>query len=93
MSSFMRINNEGKDILIFGKGPTLGLNHTPKVEMQYSINFTRPGIKFCLSLHYNGSNSFLFVNATRIYQVKATDSKIKKNISFVFRNHFKRFHS
>ena len=47
-------------------------------ETQYSINFTRPGIKFCLSLHYNGSNSFLFVNATKIYQFKAKDSEIKK---------------
>ena len=78
MSSFMHISNEGKDILILGKGPTQELNHTSKVEMQYSINFTTPGIKFCLSLHYNGSNSFLFVNATKIYQVKATDSEIKK---------------
>ena len=30
-----------------------------------------------LSLHYNGSNSFLFVNATKIYQFKAKDSEIK----------------
>ena len=47
-------------------------------ETQYPINFTRPGIKFSLSLHYNGSNSFLFVNATKIYQFKAKDSEIKK---------------
>ena len=46
--------------------------------MQYSINFTRPGIKFCLSLHYNGSHRFLFVSATKIYQVKAADSEMKK---------------
>ena len=30
-----------------------------------------------LSLHYNGSKSFLFVNATKIYQFKAKDSDIK----------------
>ena len=30
-------------------------------------------------LHYNGSNSFLFVNATKIYQFKAKDSEIKPN--------------
>ena len=30
-----------------------------------------------LSIHYNGSNSFLFVNATKIYQFKAKDSEIK----------------
>ena len=32
--------------------------------------------KFVLSLHYNGSNSFLLVNATKIYQFKAKDSEI-----------------
>ena len=78
MSSSVHINNEGKDILILGKGPTKELNHTLAAEIQYSINFTRPGIKFCLSLHYNDGNSFLFVNATKIYQFKANDSEIKK---------------
>ena len=47
----MHINNEGKDILILSKGPTQGLNHTLTAETQYSINFRRPGIKFCLRLH------------------------------------------
>ena len=70
MSSSVHIDNKGKDILILGKGPTQGLKHMLAAETQYSINFTRPGIKFCLSLHYNGSNSFLFVNATKIYQFK-----------------------
>ena len=32
---------------------------------------------FCSSLHYNGSNSCLFVNAIKIHQLKAKDSKIK----------------
>ena len=54
------------------------LNHTLAAEIQYLINFTRPSIKFCLSLHYNDGNSFLFVNATKIYQFKAKDSEIKK---------------
>ena len=44
MSSSVRINNEGKDILILGKGPMQGLNHRLTAETQYSINFTRPGI-------------------------------------------------
>ena len=79
MSSSVHINNEGKDILILGKGPTKELNHTLAAEIQYLINFTRPSIKFCLSLHYNDGNSFLFVNATKIYQFKAKYSE-KKNI-------------
>ena len=59
MSSSMHIDNRRKDILILGTGPTQGLHHTLTAETQYSINFTRPGIKFCLRLHLNGSSSFL----------------------------------
>ena len=32
--------------------------------------------KFCLSLHYCGINSYLFVNGTEIYKFKAKDSEI-----------------
>ena len=42
----------------------------------YSINFTITKKKFCLSLHYNGANSYLFVNGTEIIKFKAKDSEI-----------------
>ena len=42
----------------------------------YSINFTVTKKKFCLSLHYNGANSYLFVNGTEICKFKAKDSEI-----------------
>ena len=77
MSSSVHINNEGKDMLIHGRGPTEELNHNLAAEIRYSINFTRPGIKFCFSLHFNDGNSFLFVNTTKIYQFKAKDSEMK----------------
>ena len=32
--------------------------------------------KFCLSLHYNEANIYLFVNDTEIYKFKAKDSEI-----------------
>ena len=68
-----------KGILVIGIGPTQELDDTTLTgEAQYSINFSRSNRKFCLSLHYSGSNSFLFVNSTKIYQFKAKDSKIKK---------------
>ena len=93
MSLSVHNDNKNKDILILGKGPTQGLVDTILTgEAEYSINFSRSQIKFCLSLHYNWSNSFLFVNATKIYQFKAKDSEIKK-ISLVFRKYFKGFHS
>ena len=41
-----------------------------------SINFTVTKNKFCLSLHYNRANSYLFVNDTEIYKFKAKDSEI-----------------
>ena len=57
-----------RDVLILGKGPTQRLDNTAlTAEPQYSINFTKQGKKFCLSLHYNESNSYLFVNAVKIY--------------------------
>ena len=42
----------------------------------YSINFTEHNKKFCLSLHYNGANSYLFVNGKEIHKFKAKDSEI-----------------
>ena len=66
MSSSSKIDNRKKDILILGKGPTQGLEHTLSAEKLYSINFTKKNTKFCLSLHYNGANTYLFVNGTEI---------------------------
>ena len=37
----------------------------------YSIHFAVAKKKFCLSLHYNGENSYMFVNGTEIYKFKA----------------------
>ena len=41
-----------------------------------SIHFAVTKKKFCLSLHYNGANSYLFVNGKEIYKFKAIDSEI-----------------
>ena len=77
VNSSPHINNRGKDILILGKGPMQGLGeHSLTAEKMYSINFTVTKKKFCLSLHYNGANSYLFANGTEIYKFKAEDSKI-----------------
>ena len=40
MSSSAHINNKKKDILILGKGPTEGLEHTLTAEKMYLIKFT-----------------------------------------------------
>ena len=75
MSSSTKIDNKKKDILILGKGPTQGLEHTLSAEI-YSINFSKGDTNFCLSLHYNGANSYLFVSGIEIYKFKAKDSEI-----------------
>ena len=64
MSSSSHIDNKKKDILIIG---TQGLEHTLTAEKLYSINSTKHNRNFCLSLHYNGANSYLLVNGTENY--------------------------
>ena len=45
----------------------------------HNINFTVSGKKFCLSLHYNGANSYLFVNGVEQFKFKAKDSSTVAN--------------
>ena len=66
ISSSPSIDNKKKYILVLGKGLTERLEHMPTAEKVYSIIFTANKNKFCLSLHYNGGNSYLFVNGTGI---------------------------
>ena len=64
MSTSEHIGNKGKDTLILVEGPAQWLDDTIlTADAKYPINFTQPNKRFVLSLHYNGSNSFLFVNA------------------------------
>ena len=76
MSSSTKINNRKKSYFNFGNGPTQGLQHTLSAERMYSVIFTGHNNKFCLSLHYNGANIYLFVNGTEIHKFKAKDSEI-----------------
>ena len=72
MSSSTHIDNKKKDILILGWDPTQGLEHRLTAEKMHSINF----IQLVLSLHYNETNSHLFVNGIEISKFKAKDSEI-----------------
>ena len=91
MSSSVYIDNKGKDILILGEGPIQRLDDTSLiVEAKYTIYFTQPEI--LLSLHYNLSNSFLFANATKVYQFKEKNSEIK-DYAMCWGNVLKRFYN
>ena len=50
MNFSAHIDNEKKDILVLGKGPTQGLEHKLTVEEMYTINFTMEQIVICLSM-------------------------------------------
>ena len=64
-------------ILVLGKDFVQGINGTTVyAEKLYLINFTENNKKICLSLHYYGANSYLFVNGTEVHKFKAKDSEI-----------------
>ena len=78
MSSSVHIDNKNKDILVLGGTPTQELHDTTlTAEAKCPNDFTQTKKKIIFSLHHNGSNSFLFVSATKIYQFKTKDSEIK----------------
>ena len=58
--------------------PTQGLGPTLIAEKMFLINFPEHNKKLCLSLHYNGANSYFFVIGTehRVIKSQAKDSEI-----------------
>ena len=70
-------NNRTKNILVLGKNFIQGLDNTLiYAEKLYSINFTGTNTKFCSSLHYNESNSYIFVNGTENNKFKTKNSEM-----------------
>ena len=77
LSSSVHANNKVKNVLVLGKAVVQGINGTTiYAEKICSTNFTVNNKKFCLSLHYNGDNSYLLVNGKEIHKFKAEDSEI-----------------
>ena len=73
MSSSVHINNKNN---FWWRTNTRIKSNALTAEAKHPINFTQSVKRFVLSLHYNVSNNFLFVNATKIYQFKAKDSEM-----------------
>ena len=79
MSGSVHASNKTKDFLVLGKGLIQMIEKTTiYAEKMYSPNFSVENKIFVLSLHYNGENSFLFVNGQKFAQFKAKDSIINK---------------
>ena len=81
MSFSVHATNRANHIYLMGTGLTQGINDTTLyVEKNYWRNYTDPGKKFVLSLHYNGDDSYLFVNGRQELKFKCkTDQLVKKN--------------
>ena len=61
MLTITRTSN--KKFPVLGEGTTYGINgNFGSLEHKFSINFAKANLIFCLSLHYNADNNYLFVN-------------------------------
>ena len=77
MSSSVHANNKTRNILVPGKDFIHGIDNTAiYTEKLYSTNFTVDNRNFCLSLHYNGDNSYLFVTGEEIINLKRKSLKL-----------------
>ena len=82
MSFSIHRTNRANHIYRMGDGLTQGINDsTIYSEKKYFRNFTEPNVKFVLSLHYNGNDSYLFVNGRQELKFKCkTDQLVKEKL-------------
>ena len=82
MSFSKHANNKANNIYVMGKDCIQKINNTAiYAEKMYYRNFTDPGKKFVLSLHYDGSNSYLYVYGNQELKFKAkTDQLVKEKL-------------
>ena len=77
--SVIHANNKANNIFVIGDAFMQGINDTTLyAEKLCSQNFTQPSKKFILSLHYNGDDSYLFVNGKQELKFKAKASHLVK---------------
>ena len=72
----LHANNKKNNIIVLGKDfiqglATDGSRNTIYADKIYMTNMTEPNKRFVLSLHYNGNNSYLFVNGKEELQFKS----------------------
>ena len=77
MSFSVHMTNRANNIYVMGEALFQGINDTTiYAEKNFCRNFTDPGNNFVLSLHYNGDNSYLFVNGRQELKFKAKNNQI-----------------
>ena len=80
--------NKKHHIYILGKSFTQGLQYGATIYAEHDyvkVNDSQVNKKFILSVHYNGDNSYLFVNGLKQFQFKAMSS-LKLDNSLVIGN-------
>ena len=78
-SSLVHANNKANNIYVMGDLFAQGINDTTLyAEKVYSQNFSQASKKFVLSLHYNGDNSYLFVNGKQELKFKCKTEHLVK---------------
>ena len=83
-NSVIHSNNKANNIFIMDDGFVQGIDDTTLyAEKIYSQSFTVVNKKFVLSLHYNGDDSYLFVNGKQKLKFKAKDDQIVKEILYL----------
>ena len=82
MGFTVHATNRANNIYVMGDGLTQGIHDTTLyIKKNYYRNFTVPGKKFVLSLHYIGDNSYLLDNGKQELKFKAkTDQLVKENL-------------
>ena len=82
MSFSTHKTNKANNINVMGELFVQGINDTILyAEKKFYRNFTDTGKKFLLSLHYNGDNSYLFVNGRQELKFEAkTDQLVKEKL-------------
>ena len=79
MSNSRYLTNKTQSVLVLGHGLIQKINNTTiYVEKVYSPNFTADNKTFCLSLHYNDDNKYLFVNGREVTKFKVKNSELIK---------------
>ena len=82
MSFSKHATNRANNIYVMGDLFIQGINDTTiYAEKMFYRNFTGPGKKFVLSLHYNCDGSYLFVNGRQELKFKSkTDQLVKEKL-------------
>ena len=82
MSFSVHKTNRANHIYLMGTVLTQGIHDTTiYAEKNFYRNFTDPGKKIVLILHYNGDDSYLFVNGRQELKFKCkTDQLIKEKL-------------